>query len=304
MNTRADTLTTARRGEELTAWLFVLPIVAGILIFSVYPVLFSLYVSFTRWNLLQPPVWIGVQNYITLFTTDPTFFPAIKNTFVYALSTVVIGVCISLVAASLLNIKIAGQSIFRAIFFMPVIVPTGAAALAWAWMYDSSSSGILNGLLKQIHLGPIPWLTTSQYALPSVILEALWAHFGLNTVIFLAGLQNIPPEYYEAAELDGANAWRRFIHITLPGLSPTTFFVVVTSVINTIQVFDVPFVMTAGGPGNATTMIVMYLYNSAFRFQRMGLASATGYIIFVSILVLTFINFRLEKKWVFYGEAT
>jgi multiple sugar transport system permease protein len=254
--------------------------------------------------LLQPPVWIGVQNYITLFTTDPTFFPAIRNTFLYALSTVVIGVCISLVAASLLNIKIAGQSIFRAIFFTPVIVPTGAAALAWAWMYDSSSSGILNGLLKAVHLGPIPWLTTSQYALPSVILEALWAHFGLNTVIFLAGLQNIPTEYYEAAELDGASAWRRFIHITLPGLSPTTFFVVVTSVINTIQVFDVPFVMTAGGPGNATTMIVMYLYNSAFRYQRMGLASATGYIIFVSILVLTFINFRLEKKWVFYGEAT
>ena len=304
MKTRGDTLSAARRVEELTAWLFVLPIVAGILIFSVYPVLFSLYVSFTRWNLLQPPAWIGIQNYITLFTTDPTFFPAIRNTFVYALCTVVIGVCISLVAASLLNIRIAGQSIFRAIFFMPVIVPTGAAALAWVWIYDSSSSGILNGLLKEIHLGPIPWLTTSQYALLAIIIEALWAHFGLNTVIFLAGLQNIPREYYEAAELDGADAWHRFIHITLPGLSPTTFFVLVTSVINTIQVFDVPFVMTAGGPGNATTMIVMYLYNSAFRFQRMGLASATGYIIFVSILVLTFVNFRLEKKWVFYGEAT
>lgn len=297
-------LSVARRQEERNAWLFVLPIVVGILIFNVYPVFFSLYTSFTRWNLLTKPVWVGFKNYATLFTSDPSFFTTLRNTTIYALSTVLIGIILSLVAANLLNMKIRGQSFFRAVFFMPVIIPTAAAALAWVWMYDASSAGILNGILKVFNVAPIPWITSGKYALNSIIIEALWAGFGLNTVIFLAGLQNIPQEYYEAAELDGANFWHKFIHITLPGISPTTFFVLVTSIINAVQVFDVPFVMTGGGPANSTQMIVMYLYTSAFRLQRMGPASAMGYIVFMIILVLTFINFRLEKKWVFYEDAS
>ena len=141
-------------------------------------------------------------------------------------------------------------------------------------------------------------------ALWAVIIEALWAQLGFNAVIFLAGLQNIPEEYYEAAELDGANAWQRFIHITLPGISPITFFILVTSLIAAIQVFDIPWVMTTGGPANATQMIVIYLYLNAFRLQRMGIATAMGYIVFMTILVVTFINFRLQKHWVFYEETT
>ena len=300
MKGRGEKLSPARRREERNAWLFVLPIVIGILFLSVYPVIFSLYTSFTRWNLLTPPIWVGLDNYITLFTRDPFFIPTLRNTVTYALGTVIIGMMLSLSAAMLLNRKLKGVSIFRAIFFMPVIVPTAAAALAWVWIYDSSSSGILNAFLKFFNVAPVPWLTNGHYALPSIVIEAIWASFGLNTVIFLAGLQNIPDMYYEAAELDGANGWNKFIHITLPGISPTSFFVLVTSVIGAIQVFDVPFVMTNGGPANATQMIVMYLYNNAFRLQRMGTASAMGYIVFMVILILTFINFRLEKKWVFY----
>ena len=288
--------------EERNAYLFLLPVIIGILIFNLYPVLFSLYASFTRWNLLSPPIWVGLENYNNLFTKDPFFIPTLKNTVVYALGTVVIGMALSLGAAMLLNVKIGSRNIFRAIFFMPVVIPTAAAALAWVWIFDSSSNGILNGFLKTFNVAAIPWLTNGRYALLSVIIEALWASFGLNTVIFLAGLQNIPEEYYEAAELDGANSWNKFVHITLPGISPTTFFVLVTSIITAIQVFDVPFVMTNGGPANATQMIVMYLYTNAFRLQRMGSASAMGYIVFIIIMILTFLNFRLEKKWVFYEE--
>jgi multiple sugar transport system permease protein len=300
MNAQQNKLSAAQRSEERTAWLFVLPIVVGILIFNIYPVLFSLYASFTRWNLLSPPTWVGLANYTTLFTSDPFFFSTLRNTLLYALGTVFVGIILSLGTALLLNMKIRGQNVFRSIFFMPVIIPTAAAALAWVWLYDASSAGILNGFLKYFSVGPIPWLSNGRYALLAVTIEAIWATFGLNTVIFLAGLQNVPMEQYEAAELDGAGAWKKFVHITLPGISPVTFFVLVTTVIGAVQVFDVPFVMTGGGPANATQMIVMYLYTNAFRLQRMGLASAMGYLVFMIILVLTFINFRLEKKWVFY----
>jgi multiple sugar transport system permease protein len=206
-----------------------------------------------------------------------------------------------LVFANLLNQKIRGQTIYRAIYFVPVVAPTAAIALLWQWIYQTDF-GVLNGLLKLIGIQGPPWLTNTHWAMWAVIIEAVWAGLGLNIVIFLAGLQGISKEYYEAASIDGANTWHRFWFITIPLLSPITFFVLVTSVINAFQVFDVPYVMTAGGPANATYMVVMYLYSSAFNLQRMGLASALGYILFVIILILTFINFRLEKKWVFYEE--
>ena len=196
MTGRTRKLSPAQRQEERTAWLFVLPILLGILIFNVYPVLFSLYASFTRWNLLSPPVWVGATNYTSLFTSDPFFFPTLRNTMLYALGTVFFGICLSLCTAMLLNMKIHGQSVYRSIFFMPVVIPTAAAALAWVWLYDSSSAGIINGFLKLFHVEPIPWLTNGRYALLAVTIEAIWATFGLNTVIFLAGLQNVPQERY------------------------------------------------------------------------------------------------------------
>jgi multiple sugar transport system permease protein len=302
MNNRGTKLSSMRGQEERTAWLFILPVALGVIIFQVYPVVFSLYVSFTRWDIVTPPIWAGLDNYIGLFTADRYFYQVLSNTALYAVGTILPGMAIALIFATLLNQGIIGQATFRAIYFVPVVVPTAAVAILWRWIYEPNY-GILNGILKGIGLrGPL-WLTNTHTALLAVIIEAVWAGLGLNIVIYLAGLQCISREYYEAAQIDGANAVQQFFHITLPLISPTSFFLLVTGTIGAIQVFDVPYVMTGGGPANATQMIVMYLYQTAFRLQRMGVAAAMGYIVFMLILLLTFVNFLMEKRWVFYEEA-
>lgn len=296
---RKRTLTGMRRLEEWTAWLFITPVILGVLIFQLYPTLFSLYISFTRWNLLSPAKWIGFKNYIELFTTDRFFPKAATNSLLYGLGTVAAGIGLGILFAVLLNQNIRGKFLYRAVYFVPVVAPTVAVALLWAWLYDSQF-GIINGLLRLIDIKGPNWLGSTQWALPSVIIQAIWTGLGFNIIIFLAGLQGISSEYYEAAEIDGASPFQKFFNITLPLLSPTTFFVLVTGVIGAFQVFDVPFVMTGGGPANATLTVVMYVYQNAFRIQKMGLAAAVSYIIFIVILILTFINFRVSKKWVFY----
>jgi multiple sugar transport system permease protein len=293
-------LTGMRRREELTAWLFISPIVLGILIFQLYPTLFSLYISFTQWNLLSwPPKWIGVANYVTLFTTDRFFAKTMANTATYAGWTVVAGLALGLFFAVLLNQEIRGKYLYRAIYFVPVVAPTVAVALLWQILYDPNF-GVFNGLLRMIGVHGPNWLGNTTWAMRSIIFEAIWAGLGFTILIFLAGLQGISQEYYEAAEIDGANAVQKFFFITMPLLSPTTFFLLVTGVIGSFQVFDIPFVMTGGGPANATQMVVMYLYNNAFTIQKMGLASAVAFMVFVVIIILTFLNFRISKRWVFY----
>lgn len=297
------TLSGLRRQEELTAWLFVAPVALGILLFQVYPVLFSLYISFTTWNLIRPPRWAGITNYVHLFTTDFVFPTALLNTAEYALGTVIPGIALALVFALLLNQQIRGRFVYRAIYFVPVIAPTVSIAILWTWIYDPSF-GVLNYALKIIGITGPPWIADSAWAMPSVIIMAIWQSLGFNIVIFLAGLQGISQDYYEAAAIDGANAIRRFSAITLPLLSPVTFFVLVLSVINALQVFTAPYVLTRGGPANATMTIVMYLYNEAFPYQSMGVASAIAYCLFVIIVALTALNFYLQKVWVFYEEGT
>jgi multiple sugar transport system permease protein len=299
MLAKKKTLTGMRRMEEWTAWLFITPVVLGVLIFQLYPTLFSLYISFTRWNLLSPAKWIGFKNYIELFTTDRFFLKATSNTLWYGIGTVTAGILLGLLFGVLLNQGIRFKYIYRAIYFIPVVAPTVAVALLWAWLYDSQF-GIINGALRMINIKGPNWLGSTQWALPSIIIQAIWAGLGFNIIIFLAGLQGISQEYYEAAEIDGANPIQKFFNITLPLLSPTTFFILVTGVIGAFQVFDVPFIMTGGGPANATQTVVMLVYSNAFRIQKMGLAAAISYIIFVVILILTFLNFRISKKWVFY----
>lgn len=290
-----------RRQEELMAWLFIAPVVLGVIIFQIYPTLFSLVISFTRWNLLTPPKWVGPANFIELFTADRVFFKTMLNTTLYVLGVVVPGMVLAIIFASFLNTNIRGKTLYRAIYFIPVVAPTVAVALLWQWIYEANF-GVLNSILRMIGIQGPSWLGSTRYALLSIIIEAIWAGLGFSIVIFLAGLQGISKDYYEAAEIDGANAIQKLIHITLPLLSPITFFVVVTGVIGAFQVFDIPFVMTLGGPANATQMVVMYLYVNAFRIQKMGLASALAYVIFLVIIVLTFLNFRLSKRWVFYEE--
>jgi multiple sugar transport system permease protein len=269
------------------------------MIFQLYPTFFSLFISFTRWNLLSPAKWIGVKNYVELFTTDRFFPQAATNSLWYGIGTVGIGISLGILFAVLLNQKIRFKFIYRAIYFIPVVAPTVAVALLWAWLYDSQF-GLINGLLRIFDIKGPNWLGSTQWALPSVIVQAIWTGLGFNIIIFLAGLQGISQEYYEAAEIDGASPIQKFFSITLPLLSPTTFFVLVTGVIGAFQVFDVPFIMTGGGPANATLTVVMYVYQNAFRIQKMGLAAAVSYIIFIAIIILTYINFRVSKKWVFY----
>jgi multiple sugar transport system permease protein len=299
MPDKKASLTGMRRREELTAWLFISPIVLGILIFQFYPTLFSFYISFNQWNLLSPPKWIGLNNYVELFTIDRFFKNTMINTATYALATVFAGLALGLIFAVLLNQDIRGKYLYRAIYFVPVIAPTVAVALLWQVLYDPNF-GVFNGLLRMVGIHGPNWLGNTTWAMRSIIFEAIWAGLGFTILIFLAGLQGISQEYYEAAEIDGANALQKFFFITMPLLSPTTFFLLVTGVIGSFQVFDIPFVMTGGGPANSTQMVVMYLYNNAFVIQKMGLAAAVAFIVFVVIIILTFLNFRISKRWVFY----
>ena len=291
-----------QRREGLAAWLFVMPVVLGICIFQIYPTLFSMYVSLTEWNLLNPPRWVGLRNYNELFTTDRFFLQTLINTGTYALGTVLPGIALGLFFAVLLNMDIRGKHLYRGIYFVPVVAPTVALAILWSWIYEPNF-GLLNSILRFFGIHGPPWLGNTKWAMPAVIIEAVWAGLGFNIVIYLAGLQGISREYHEAAAIDGAGALQRLLHITLPLLSPVTFFLLVTGVIGAWQDFSTTWVMTGGGPAGATQLIVMYLYGQAFRLQHMGLASALAYTVFVVIVALTLINFAVSKRWVFYEEG-
>jgi multiple sugar transport system permease protein len=296
------TLRGLRRHEEVTAWLFVLPVALGILIFQIYPVLFSLYISLTEWSFTTPPKWIGIANFVELFTADRTFGTAMLNSAVYAVGTVIPGIGLALMFAVLLNQEIRGRFVYRSIFFVPVVATTVSIAILWSWLYEPQF-GVLNFLLKLVGIDGPPWLGSSGWAMPAIIIMAIWHELGFNIVIFLAGLQNISREYYDAASIDGAGWLQKFRYVTLPILSPVTFFALVLAVINAFQVFTIPYVMTDGGPANATTTVVLYLYEQAFQFEHMGLASAIAYDLFLVIIALTLLNFLLQRVWVFYEET-
>ena len=302
MSVKTATLSGQQRQEERLGWLFVTPLALGICLFQFYPVLFSLYVSFTQWNLLNPPRWVGTRNYVELFTTDRFFFKTLTNTGTYAFGVVLPAIALSLFFAMLLTQDITGKHLYRAIYFVPVVAPAVAIALLWQWLYEPNF-GIINSILRFLGVQGPGWLGSTKWALTAIIIEAIWAGLGFNIVLFLAGLQSISKEYYEAAAIDGANSLQRFFFITMPLLSPVTFFVLVTGMIGTFQDFTVPFVMTGGGPANATQLVVMYLYGLAFRLQNMGTASAVAYAVFIVIVVLTLLNFAVGRKWVFYEES-
>ncbi len=302
MATKPTTFSRQQRYEERLAWLFVLPVVLGIGIFQIYPTLFSLYASLTQWNLLTPPRWVGLDNYVDLFTTDRFFFQTMQNTGTYTLGVVVPAMIIALIFAILLNQEIRGKYLYRAIYFVPVIAPAVAVALLWQWLYEPNF-GLLNSALRFLGIQGPAWLGNTKWAMRAVIIESIWAGLGFNIVIYLSGLQSIGREYYEAAQIDGADFLHQFFYITLPLLSPVTFFILVTGVIGTFQDFTVPYIMTGGGPAGATQLVVMYLYGLAFRLQNMGTASAVAYLVFLVIVALTALNFLLARRWVFYEET-
>ncbi|WP_344983843.1 sugar ABC transporter permease [Deinococcus rubellus] len=288
------------REETRSAWLFLAPSLLLFAVFVLLPVLAAFGISFSKWDLFTAPHWAGLDNYRQLLFEDKLFHKVLRNTFVYVIGTVPVQMILALFVALLLNRGVWGQNALRVIYFLPVVSSTVAVALIWSWIFNSNF-GVLNALLSALGVQDLPgWLNSSKYALPSLIIVAIWQGLGYSMVLFLAGLQGIPREAYEAGEIDGAVGWKKHRFITLPLLSPTTFFVAIVSLIGSFQVFDLAFVMTQGGPANATNTIVYYVYQNAFQFYRMGYASAAAMILFVIILAFTLVQYRLQHRWVHY----
>ena len=288
-----------RRRETLAAYGFLLPNLIGFLIFTLLPVVAALLISLTDWNLLQPPKWVGLQNFATL-AQDPLFRKVLGNTAIYVLGTVPVQMILALLVAMALNQGLPGTLFFRAAFFMPVVTSAVAIALVWRWIYNADF-GVLNSFLYMFGVSDPPnWLTSTRWALPSVMIMSVWQQIGFSMVLFLAGLQGVPEHLYEAARIDGAGPFQRFLFITVPMLTPTTFFVFVINIINSFQVFDQAFIMTGGGPANATNTIVYNIYQNAFQFFKMGYAAAMAWVLFAIIFIVTVVQFRLQSRWVHY----
>jgi len=269
----------------------------GLLCFIAVPVIFAFMISFMKWDIGSTPEWSGVDNYRKMMS-DPTFWKVLKNTFVFVALTVPTMVAGSLLLALMLNSGLRGRTLFRAAYFIPAVTSSVAVALIWTWLYNPNY-GLINASLNALGLQGPGWLTDMKWALPSVAIMYVWQGLGYNMVLFLAGLQGVPSHLYEAAKIDGAGSWQRFWRITLPMISPTTFFVVIMLLIGTLQVFSEPYMMTRGGPADATNVMVLHIFNTAFQFYRMGEASAISFVLFLIILCVTYIQFRYSK-WVNY----
>lgn len=260
-------------------------------VFVVVPIFLSFYLSLTSYNIISSPKWIGLFNYEDL-RYDDLFWKSVRNTTYYTAITVPLGMAISLALAIFINRPLRGISVFRTMFYLPVVAPMVAVSLSWMWLYDKNI-GFLNYVLGLFNVSPVPWLTSAKWAMKSVIIMSIWKNMGYNMVIFLAGLQGIPVELYEAAQTDGATGWRCLWSITLPLLKPTTLYVLITSIIGSFQVFSQVYVMTEGGPNNSTSTIVHQIYRTAFVHMEMGYASAMAFILFGFLVVLSAINMKL-----------
>ncbi len=287
-------------GERWWLWFFLAPTLFGLTFGTLGPVLAAIGISFTKWDVLTRPIFTGLDNYAQLIA-DPTFQKSILNTIYYVLGTVPAATVLALMLALLLNQKLRGITFYRTAYFLPIVSSTVAVALVWSWIY-SKDFGLLNFLLRNIGLQPVAWLTSARYAMPALIIMGIWGLLGEGMIIFLAGLQGISQSYYEAAEVDGANAWAKFLHITLPMITPSMFFYFIITMINAFQAFEQIYVMTRGGPNNATTTMVYYVYTNAFRNFRMGYASAQAIGLFLIVMILTLIYWRSQDKWVVYDD--
>ncbi|MDQ3656278.1 MAG: sugar ABC transporter permease, partial [Chloroflexota bacterium] len=273
--------------ETVAGYLFLLPNMIGFLIFTAFAVVASAAISLTSWDLLSDPEFVGFQNYIELLTDDPLFRTVLWNTFYFTVVSVPASTILALGLALMFNTGLRAIPLFRAMYFLPVITATVVVALIWRWFFNPDF-GILNYVLYELGVDSPPnWLATRTWAMPSVIILSVWKQVGYNMVIFLAGLQAIPTSLYEAASIDGAGRWQRFRNITLPLLTPTTFFVLVISIIGSLQVFDAVLVLTDGGPANATRTIVYHIWEEAFVFLEMGYAAAVAWILFLMIFLFT-----------------
>lgn len=297
--TRRKTSDVRRVFSSAEPYLYLLPTIIGLLLFSAGSVVATFFVSFTRWPIVTSPQWVGLGNYRAIIHSH-LFWQVFWNTLYFVALAVPLSIAASLAAAVLVNRHVRGIRFFRTVYFLPVVSSMVAVALVWSYIYNPEY-GVLNFLLKMVGIRGPAWLYDARWAIPAMVLVTVWKGLGYSMVIFLAGLQNIPEELYEAAALDGAGSNRRFWRITLPMLSPTLFFVLVITLINSFQVFEQTYVLTRGGPANATLTLSYHIYENAFQFFQMGYASAESYVLFAFIFVITLAQFKLQHRWVFYG---
>lgn len=280
---------------------FISPWLIGFLVFTLYPVVTSAYLSFTDYRVLSPPRWVGLGNYKDLLTDTDYFWPSLADTsfmFVELPLSLVLGLAL----AMLLDQKLRGIAVYRTVLFVPSIVPAVSSSVLWLWMLNPDH-GLVNAVLGALHIPPAPWLSSPEWAKPAMILMDLWG-VGGGMVIYLAALQGVPHALYEAAELDGAGPWQKIRHVTLPSISPVIFFNLIMGVIGTFQYFTQTFIMTSGGPDNSTLFYALYLYQNAFQYFRMGTACAMAWILFLITLAATVIVFKSSARWVYYEGET
>jgi len=288
----ADTV--SRPHANLTPYLFLLPYLAFFLAFRLGPSVFGLAMSFTQWSIVGEKEWVGLGNFERM-EIDPRLHAAIENTAFFSGLTVPLVVILGLMLAILLNQPRRGRAVGRVAVFTPYVIMSTVVGIIWTWLLEKDF-GVINVYLDQIGLGKVPWLVSQDTAMYGIILTTVWWTVGYNTVLFLAGLQDIPEELYEAARIDGAGSLRLFRHITLPMLAPTTFVVLMLSIINSFQVFDQVYVMTSGGPGTSTLTLVQYVYTVAFQFRRMGYGASIATLLFAILIVFALIQTRLYQR--------
>jgi multiple sugar transport system permease protein len=297
---RAKWLTMGRR-EALFFYLFVSPWLVGFLVFTIGPIIASLYFSFNDYAIIAPPEWVGLANFRRLFAGDPLFWKSLWNTAYYVGIGVPLRIVFAFLLATLLNTEVRGRLFYRISYYMPSIIPGVASAVLWLILLNPRL-GLINLVLGLFGIPSINWLGNPQWSKPALILMSLWG-VGGSMVLYLAGLQGIPETLYEAADIDGASAWRKFWSVTIPLMTPTILYNLIMQIIGSFQVFGSAFIMTGGGPLNSTLFYMLHLYNFAFRFFKMGYASALAWVLFVIIILFTMLALRSSQTWVFYqGE--
>lgn len=285
------------RRRERWFYLLIAPWLVGLVFFQAGPIIAAFLLSFAEWPLPQPPSFVGLQHFRTLIT-DPLFGRTLINTAYYAIGTVPIGVLVGLGLALLVQRPLPGVTAFRTAFFLPVVVPGVAMALIWGWMFNARY-GLINELLALVSIQGPAWLQDKHWAMPALILMSLW-NTGTSMLIYLAALNGVPVHLLDAASLDGAGRWSRFRHVTWPLISPVTFYLLVVNFIGSFQVFTPTYILTRGGPDNATLTLPLYVYFNAFSWGRMGYAATLSLVLFCAVLALTRVQFRLARSWVFY----
>ncbi len=293
------TMSKLKRREAVAGYVFILPWLISLLVFTLYPIITTLYLSFTNYTVVQPPVWVGLENYQTIFFNDPSIKPSVYNSVYYTLLSVPVGLILSLLLALVLNMRATGIGVYRTLFYLPSLVPPVAATIVFTVLFEARS-GLINSFIRSFGLPAPAWFADPNWSKPGLVIMSLWG-IGAQTLIFLAGLQDIPKSLLEAAEIDGANGAQKLWYITLPLLSNVILFNLVMNVIGSFQVFTQAVVIggTTGNPMESTLMFMVHIYRNAFRYFKMGYASALSVLLFVVVMVVTLLIFRSARLWVF-----